>query len=130
MIGMVLKTHNNLALVKMESGSVQVGEKLNIRKHRERRNLSQNSLYWLFCEFVGDELGGMTKDEIHSGFAGVHLKKTRLLNGREFRTVCSTAELDSGQFSDYFDRCNQTALEYGVDTGKFWAEYDENYRRV
>ncbi|HCL55461.1 MAG TPA: hypothetical protein DHW82_00410 [Spirochaetia bacterium] len=97
-----------------------------IKKEKKIRSLSQNALYWLFCEFTGNELC-MTRDEIHEGFKSLHLKKTEERNGKRFETFQSTADLDSFEFTQYLDKCNLTAIEYGVDTSSFWADYEKNY---
>lgn len=95
-----------------------------IKKVRRKRTLDQNSLYWLFCDFVGMALG-MTKEEIHSGFSGRLLVIQKEANGKIFKTIRSTADLDVNEFIDYIDRCNLIALEYSVDTSPFWEEYEK-----
>jgi len=99
-----------------------------LKKVRRKRTLDQNSLYWLFCDFVGMALE-MTKEEVHEGFKEKHLQKTKILpDGREWKTKESSNELDSHEFGLYLDKCNLTALEFGVDTSPFWEEY-ERFRK-
>ena len=104
-------------------GGFNVGDIVEIKKKRKVRNLDQNALYWLFCEFVGAELA-MEKEEIHSGFSGRFLQKKTYVNGKPFYAIRSTGDLTTEEFALYFDKCNIEALDYGVDTSPFWLQYE------
>jgi len=114
-----------MILIELESGAIpKPGTKIKFQTIRKNRTLNQNSLYWKFCEFVGDALY-MTREEIHSGFAMANLGRVKRISGRNFQTIGSTTELSADEFGQYLDRCNLTALEFGVDTGAFWEEYEQ-----
>lgn len=96
-----------------------------LKKVRRKRTLDQNSLYWMFCDYVGMNLY-MTKEEVHEGFKEKHLQKIKILpDGREWKTKEETKLLNSFEFGNYIDKCNLTALEFGVNTSEFWEEYEK-----
>jgi len=128
MEGKILKISEKLAVIEFAAvPGFRLGDRLEIRKKKKNRTVSQNSLYWLFCEFVGNALF-MTRDEVHSGFALENLKKIEFFNGRKFETISSTTGLTCDEFGAYMEHCNITAIEMGVDIEPFWSEYEE-YRK-
>jgi len=104
-------------------GQFKPGDLFELKKKRKNRTLSQNNLYWLFCEFCGMALD-MTAEEVHDGFKMRHLKKKIIKGDQVFETTLSTSHLDVHEFGIYIDKCNITALEFGVDTSGFWEEFE------
>ena len=106
-------------------GYINLKEKsiIEVKQVKKKRNLNQNSLYRLLCEFVGSELE-MSGDEVHEGFKEKHLRKKKIINGKAFEYTGSTTELNTVEFSQYMEKCNRTAIEFGVNTAPFWAEYE------
>ena len=82
---------------------------LTIRKERHTRSLSQNSLYWLFLTFIGQELG-YEAEELHSTFKAMFLTD----HSKEFPIVRSTAKLSTVEFTDYLDKITRKVAEMGV----------------
>ena len=128
MKGVVLSRKDHILTIKSfdNVNNIKENDLINFKKAREIRSLSQNSLYWLFCNYVARELQ-MTAEEVHEGFKQLHLKQVKFINNKEFVTFKSTTELDTEEFALYLEKCNLTALEFGVDTSEFWIEY-EQYR--
>ena len=92
-------------LSKLEGQRIQ----LTIQKERHARSLSQNSLYWLFLTFIGQELGYDT-EELHSTFKAMFLTD----RSKEFPIVRSTAKLSTAEFTDYLDKITRKVAEMGV----------------
>lgn len=108
------------------SGPVKLktGQEIEIKIRRNKRSVNANSLYWLFCDYVGNALN-MTAEEVHEGFKEAHLREFKAVGEKLWRTVKSSAGLDSVEFSEYFEKCQATAAEFGVDAGPFWVQYEE-----
>lgn len=74
-----------------------------IKRHRERRSLDQNRLYFLWLACIADETGH-SKDDLHEYFKQQFLgfEQRAVLNGRVYINP-STAALNTKQFSDYLN---------------------------
>ena len=92
-----------------------------IAKHRSKRSLSQNSLYWLWMDDIADQARtrdgqNLSKEEWHHlcsmRFLGV---KTITLQGKEIPVpVKSTARLNTKEFTDYLTQIEAEFLNRGV----------------
>lgn len=88
---------------------------LTIKRHRERRTLDQNRLYFLWLACIADETGH-GKDDLHEYFKQRFLgfEQRAVLNGRVYINP-STAGLNTKQFSDYLDKIQVFAnMELGI----------------
>ena len=74
-----------------------------IKRHRERRSLDQNCLYFLWLACIADETGH-SKDDLHEYFKQQFLgfEQRAVLNKRVYLNP-STATLNMKQFSEYLD---------------------------
>lgn len=86
-----------------------------IKRHRERRTLDQNRLYFLWMACLSDETG-QSKDDLHEYFKQLYLgfEQRAVLNGRVYISP-STAALNTKQFSDYLNKIQMFAnTELGI----------------
>jgi len=124
-IGKVEKVDDNYIQVRILTGIVPDYESIvYIRCNPNMRTTNQNSLYWLFCTYVGDALG-LSPDEVHEGFKINILGSGKMINGIFFKFNKSTKALTRDEFIEYFERCNELAIELGVDTAPFWRQYEK-----
>lgn len=126
MIGKIIHNDNGVLAISVRF-KAEVGELVEVKRKKKARTLDQNALYWLFCDYVGNDLK-MTADEIHEGFKEQHLRQFKTINGKTFRTVKSSSELETDAFGEYFEKCIVTASEFGVDCADFFANY-ERYKK-
>jgi len=82
---------------------------LTIRKERHVRSLSQNRLYWLFLNFIGQELG-YEPEELHSTFKAMFLTD----RSGKLPIVRSTTRLTTKEFTDYLDSITRKVAEIGI----------------
>lgn len=121
-----------LAKVQFNEKLPKSGEILTV-KWGSVRTLSQNSLYWVFLDWLINHAG--LKDQGHFSAEALHLDlKTYLLSEKifdkgKFKEIeeATTTILDKVQFGEYMDRVDQTVQDiFGIDTSSFWEEYKEN----
>lgn len=82
-----------------------------LRKHKAKRSLSQNALYWsayvpVFMELMGYD----DPDECHEALKWRFL---RIHEDREYPSVRSTASLSTAEFTEYLDKLARVAAEHG-----------------
>lgn len=105
-----------------------------IKVHRERRSINQNSLYWLWLACLQDETGAY-KDDLHECFKSKFLPHTtKEVLGEDIRVVQSTSSLDSKEMTSYLERIKIFAqtelgcvLPLPEDLG--WEQFYEQYKR-
>jgi len=87
-----------------------------IERHKVKRSLDQNALYWLWNKCIGNELG-YTKDDVHNLLATKFLgmKKIKDFDGGWIEVPMETKTLDTAQFTDYLNRIQVFAsAELGI----------------
>lgn len=107
--------------------------KAEIKLQREKRSISQNSLYWLWLACLQDETGSY-KDDLHECFKIKFLPyKTKEVLGEEVRVVQSTTSLDTKEMASYLEHIKIFAqAELGCmlprpeDLG--WEQFYEHYK--
>ncbi len=82
---------------------------VSIKRHRERRTIDQNRLYFLWLACISNETG-QSKDDLHDYFKQLYLgfKQRAVLNGKIYVNP-STSALDTKQFTDYLNRVQEFA---------------------
>lgn len=114
-----------LDLELMEPGEFSPGEVIELKKIKEPRTLSQNSLYWKLLEFAEPYLY-MTKDEIHSGLKTELLSAVHVLpTGEAWEYQKTTSTLDPATFGIFFDQSLNLLAEFGVPVDIFIEQYEK-----
>lgn len=80
----------------------------NVKPRKSKRSGGQNDLYWELCTDFGNHLG-YTKNEMHQEFGYKFLLYDK--NGKDF--IKSTTDLNTQEFSEYFENCLRLAAEEG-----------------
>ena len=110
---------------------------IEVKLMREKRTVSQNSLYWAWMACIQDETG-TNQNDLHEifkqKFLGCQSRNVRLAN-EEYSIVegVSTTKLDTKQMTDYLDRIQQFAsTELGIvlpnPDDLYWSEFYEQYK--
>ena len=134
--GKVLKAKNEAGALKaivQFNGKLPPEGALVSVKWGSQRTLSQNSLYWVYLNWLINEAG--LKDQGHFSPEALHIDlKSYILSEKifdkgKFKAIeeASTVDLNKTEFGEYFDRVDKVVQEvFGVDTAPFWEEYQAN----
>lgn len=104
-----------------------------ITKHREKRSIPQNKLYWSWIACISNETGN-DKIDLHKFFSEKYLPRNiHEVFGEQVERTISTTILDTLQFTQYLDRVQQFAnVELGIvlpnPDDLHWMEFYEQYK--
>lgn len=84
---------------------------IEIKRRRPKRKTDQNALYWTWLQVIGDELG-YDRDELHNALRAKFLDRTTGPFG--IPVPVSTTSLTVGEFSEYLNKVERFAAEYGI----------------
>ena len=115
--------------------------KITVEKHKSKRSISQNSMYWLWVTTIGDYVGH-TKESMHDVFKRMFLcDKLSPLKTDEFLQYyrknqadieASTRKLSKEEMTQYLNNVEEQARNLGIhlpqpsDQG-FWEYYQEQF---
>lgn len=128
MNGKVIATNNQGVMVQVNGWTAALANEwlnreVDIDLVRPHRTLSQNALYWKFCEYCGKQLQ-LTPEQLHEYLKYNILPEIKVVDmptGQiTIRTCGSTKYLHSAEFSQYMDECNAMMIDMGVDTSGFF----------
>ncbi len=107
--------------------SLKGRHRVEVVRYHPRRTDRQNNLYWPsvvmpFAEWLSEQYGEKFEDED----AHYLLKKTFLSRrvrhpqtGKVVEVIGSTTQLDTAQFTEYYDKCSRLLAEYcGIEVRK------------
>lgn len=87
---------------------------VSIKKWKDKRTLSQNSLYWKILELIENETGN-DKDTLHDYFKIRFLDKRRLKLGDDEKILPgSTKALDTAEMGQYIDKITAYVSQQGI----------------
>lgn len=123
------KDEKNLTLIELNGKLPKSGEIVNL-KWGSTRSVSQNSLYWLYLNWLINE--GKLKDHGHYSADALHMNlKAHFLSEKifekgKFKAIeeSTTTNLDKVEFGEYIEKVDAFMNEFfDVDTTAFWEEY-------
>lgn len=74
------------------------------------RSSQANRLYWLYMDFIADQLGYDSAEDIHSAFKDLFLTDRSGI----LPLVRSTTSLDTKEFADYISKIIRKCAEMGI----------------
>ncbi len=122
-----------LAKVRFNRKMPKAGETVTV-KWGSIRTVPQNSLYWLFLNWVIKE-GGL-KDKGHFDPYALHLNlknhfiAEKVFTNGQFKAIeeATTTTMDKSEFGEFVDNADKFISDFfELDTSPFWDDYNKNY---
>ena len=123
-----------LAKIQLNGRMPHKGETVTV-KWGSRRTLSQNSLYWLFLNWLIKDAGlrdqgHFSVDSLHGDLKAYILAEKKFEKGKfEAIEEASTVDLSKSEFGEYFEKVDEAVKEiFNINTQPFWDEYDKYWK--
>lgn len=92
-----------LAIKLLEALDLSKPWKIVVERHKKKRSLSSNALYWKWIGVISDEIGH-DNDELHEFFKAKFCPVKERIIADEPMLYRSTAKLDTAEMSAYMDK--------------------------
>lgn len=107
---------------------------IDITPYRERRSVSQNSLYWLYLGCIEEETGNDRYD-LHDFFKRKFLRVGEsVLCGEEVVKTISTSKLDTKQFAEYLRKIASFSAQEGIilpdPSDIYFEQFYDQYKHI
>ena len=107
---------------------------IDITPYRERRSVSQNSLYWLYLGCIEEETGNDRYD-LHDFFKRKYLRVGEsVLCGEEVVKTISTSKLDTKQFTEYLRKIASFSAQEGIilpdPSDIYFEQFYDQYKHI
>jgi len=105
---------------------------IDIKRHRKRRTLPQNKLYWVFLGCISSETGN-NRDTLHDYFRKKFLGyKHYEVFGEEIKRLRSTTELSTKEFKHYLESIHADMATEGINLlfpeDRYFEEFYNAYK--
>ena len=125
----ILAIKGNLIKAKVDNPKFKIGEIVSI-KRGSVRNLSQNSLYWVFLNWLIAEGGLCNQGHFSAEALHIDLKShfiaEKIFSRGRFKAIeeGTTTQLNKMEFGEYIEKVNVFMLDFfNINTTPFWTDY-------
>lgn len=114
---------------------IEKGKTFELKEVKKKRSISQNSLYWLYVNYIANDTGN-DREAIHDELRRMFLPvNSGLLGNKEIYSLTSTTSLDTLQFTQFIDKIVVWASsELGIilpnPEDKIFEEFKEKYKNI
>lgn len=115
-----------------EPANFKIGQEVDIKKHKRKRSLNQNSLYWSWLTWCISREGGGLIDQGHFSTDALHQDIKAWIQSTHphqfnVEAIFSTTNLNTKEFKEYLEIVDRELMVqfFEIDTSKFWGEVED-----